>query len=244
MIVKSGRRRARRQPRGPAWRDGERRGHAGATAIAHQALGARCQARPRRRTSIQAQRRATTTAVRTLSPSRETRTPTDEQRERRSRKRTRPAREPAQPRRASGRLDAARRRLTKGSTRTATSTAGRRGRRRARPTATVAPAVSRPLPGARVTFVRHGCTDLDRRHRRLPLQAPGLRLPLRRDLRRHPVGVGLRPARRRAQGEHQAPVVAVDGHRPRRRRRPRLLGHPAAPDLGGLGPRRRRSPTR
>ena len=34
---------------------------------------------------------------------------------------------------------------------------------------------------------------------------------MRRDLRRHPVGLGLRPARRRAQGEHQAPVVALDG---------------------------------
>ena len=29
-----------------------------------------------------------------------------------------------------------------------------------------------------------------------------------------------------------------DGHRPRRRRRPRLVGHPAAPGLGGLRPRR------
>ena len=60
------------------------------------------------------------------------------------------------------------------------------------------------------------------RHRRQPLQAPGFRLPVRRDLRRHPVGLGLRPPRRRAQGEHQAAVVAVHGHQPRRRRRPGL----------------------
>ncbi len=57
---------------------------------------------------------------------------------------------------------------------------------------------------------------------------------MRRDLRRHPLGVGLRPARRRAQGEHQAAVVAVDGHRPRRHRRPRLSVILPAPDLGGL----------
>ena len=73
----------------------------------------------------------------------------------------------------------------------------------------------------------HGCY-LHHRHRRQPLQAPGLRLPERRDLRRHPVGVGLRPARRRAQGEHQAAVVAGPwSTQPRRRRRPRLLGDPA-----------------
>ena len=34
---------------------------------------------------------------------------------------------------------------------------------------------------------------------------------MRRDLRRHPLRLGLRPARRRAQGEHQAAVVALDG---------------------------------
>ena len=71
-----------------------------------------------------------------------------------------------------------------------------------------------------------------RRPDRQPQQAPGVRLPVRRDLRRHPLGVGLRAARRRAQGEHQAPVVARDGQQPRRRRRPRLLGHPAARGLG------------
>ena len=52
------------------------------------------------------------------------------------------------------------------------------------------------------------------------------------------VGVGLRPARRGAQGQHQAPVVEVDGAGPRGHRRARLLGHPAPRGLGGLRPRR------
>ena len=50
--------------------------------------------------------------------------------------------------------------------------------------------------------------------------------------------MGLRPPRRRAQGEHPPPVVEVHGHEPRRRRRPRLLDHPPARDVGRLGPRR------
>ena len=85
---------------------------------------------------------------------------------------------------------------------------------------------------------------LDRRQRRLPRQAPGVRLPVRRDLRRHPVGLGLRPARRRAQGEHQAPVVASMVQP-----RDDIVGldssrDPAAPDLGGLAATSRPSPTR
>ena len=47
------------------------------------------------------------------------------------------------------------------------------------------------------------------------------------------------PLGRRAQGEHQAAVVALGRDRPRRHRRPGLLGHPAAPGLGRLRPRRR-----
>ena len=77
------------------------------------------------------------------------------------------------------------------------------------------------------------------RQGREPLQAPGLRLPVRGDLRRHPLRLGLRPAGRRAQGEHQEAVVAHRRPGPRRHRRPGLLGHPAAPDLGGLRSRRR-----
>ncbi|CAA9412807.1 MAG: Glycyl-tRNA synthetase, partial [uncultured Quadrisphaera sp.] len=76
------------------------------------------------------------------------------------------------------------------------------------------------------------------RHRRQPVQEAGLRLPVRRGLRRHPLGVGLRPARGGAEGEHQAAVVALGGHRARRRRGPGLLGDPAAPGVGGLRARR------
>ena len=50
--------------------------------------------------------------------------------------------------------------------------------------------------------------------------------------------MGLRPARRRAEGQHQAAVVEVHGHPARRRRRPGLLDHPAARDLGRVRPRR------
>ena len=82
------------------------------------------------------------------------------------------------------------------------------------------------------------------RQRRLPRQAPGFRLPVRRDLRRHPVGLGLRPARCRAQGEHQAPVVALDGAVPRGRRRPRLQRDPADARPGRPPATSRRSPTR
>ena len=73
---------------------------------------------------------------------------------------------------------------------------------------------------------------------RQPQQAPGLRLPQQRDLRRHPLRLGLRPARRRAQGERPPPVVAGDGAAPRRRRRPRLRGDPGPRGVGGLRPRR------
>ncbi len=47
------------------------------------------------------------------------------------------------------------------------------------------------------------------------------------------------PARRGAQGEHQAPVVEGDGHRPGRHRRPRQLGDPAAPGVGRVRARQR-----
>ena len=78
----------------------------------------------------------------------------------------------------------------------------------------------------------------DRDHRRAR-QAPRLRLRLRGDLRRYPVGLGLRPAGRGAEGEHQAAVVAHHGHRPRGRRRPGQLGDPAPPGVGGLRARQR-----
>ena len=80
-----------------------------------------------------------------------------------------------------------------------------------------------------------------RRHHRQPRQAPGLRLPLQRDLRRHPLRLGLRPARRRAQGERPPAVVAVDGAEPRRHRRPRLRGHPRRARCGSRPVTSRRS---
>ena len=78
----------------------------------------------------------------------------------------------------------------------------------------VAPAVRRP------------------RHDRVARQAPRLHLPVVRDLRRHQRGLGLRPARRRAQEQRQARLVAGDGPGARRHRRARC-GHPHAP--AGLG---------
>ena len=53
------------------------------------------------------------------------------------------------------------------------------------------------------------------RHRRESRETTRLCLPVERDLRRHPVRLGLRPAWRRAEGEHQARVVARHGHLPR-----------------------------
>ena len=110
--------------------------------------------------------------------------------------------------------------------------------------------VSRSLPGGSVLStpqavlswsVIRGQQRLVRkdRHHCRAVQAPRVRLRLRRDLRRHPLGLGLRAAGRGAQGEHQAAVVEGDGHRSRGRRRPRQLGDPAAPGLGGVRPRRR-----
>ena len=119
---------------------------------------------------------------------------------------------------------------------------------------------TRPVPGTRVRTTdvgRLGLRPRDRSQRPRPPGAPpwpsrppprsttsspspsaGGSSSLRRDLRRHPVRLGLRPARCRAQGEHQAPVVALDGPVARGRRRPGLQRDPAAPDLGGLRPRR------
>jgi hypothetical protein len=78
----------------------------------------------------------------------------------------------------------------------------------------------------------------DRHHRRAR-QAPRLRLRVGGDLRRYQVGVGLRPARGRAEGEPQAAVVEVHGHPPRGRGGHRQLGDLAPAGLGGLGARQR-----
>ena len=66
----------------------------------------------------------------------------------------------------------------------------------------------------------------------------GLVYPVGRDLRRHQIGMGLRAAGGGTQGEHQTAVVARGRHRPRRRRRPGLLDHPAARGVGCLRARR------
>ena len=57
--------------------------------------------------------------------------------------------------------------------------------------------------------------------RRQPLQAPRLRLPVGRDLRRVPLHLRLRAARRAHAAQRQGRVVALDGAAARRRRRPR-----------------------
>ena len=76
------------------------------------------------------------------------------------------------------------------------------------------------------------------RRGRRPLQAAGLRLPDRGDLRRPGLDLRLRPLRRPPAQQRQGRVVARDAARSRRHRRDRL-GDPAAPaDLGGLGPPR------
>ena len=66
----------------------------------------------------------------------------------------------------------------------------------------------------------------------------GFVFPSSRDLRRHQRRVGLRPARRRAEEQRQARLVARDGPGARRHRRPRR-GHPhASPGVGHVRPRR------
>src|SRR5690606_34381274 len=67
------------------------------------------------------------------------------------------------------------------------------------------------------TSIDYGRTDLDGQAG-FPRKTPWFRLPVVRSLRRPGVGLGLRPAGGRTQAEHQGPLVAVDGPRPRRHR--------------------------
>ncbi len=76
------------------------------------------------------------------------------------------------------------------------------------------------------------------RHDRLALQAARLHLPVVGDLRRHQRRVGLRPARRRAQEQRQARLVAGDGPGARRHRRARRRDPHAPAGLGHVRPRR------
>ena len=63
-------------------------------------------------------------------------------------------------------------------------------------------------------------------------------LSVERDLRRVPLDLGLRPARRAPQAQRQGRLVALDGAAPRRRRRPRRR-HPDGPQgVGGERPHR------
>ena len=67
-------------------------------------------------------------------------------------------------------------------------------------------------------------------------RGPGL--PVVRDLRRVPLHLGLRAARRPAQAQRQGRLVAVDGAAPRRHRRPRRRDPHGAEGVGGERPRR------
>ena len=80
----------------------------------------------------------------------------------------------------------------------------------------------------------------DRPHggRHQPREAPGHRVPVRRDLRRTAVVVGLRPARGGAPAEHPQRLVARDRAAARRRRRRRGRGdHEPARVAGERAPR-------
>ena len=121
----------------------------------------------------------------------------------------------------------------------------RRKRRRGRriPWTPTRPSTDRARRPWRIR-ARRPSSRCPKRRRRQPEQATRLRLPVQRDLRRHPLGLGLRPARRRAEGERPPAVVEDDGHRPRRHRRPRLGGHPRRRRCGRPPATSRRSPTR
>ena len=74
------------------------------------------------------------------------------------------------------------------------------------------------------------------RRRRQPVQTARVRVPLGRDLRRHPLDLRLRPARRAHAPQRAGGVVAGDDPRARRRRADRGC-HPHEPQgLGGVRP--------
>ena len=74
------------------------------------------------------------------------------------------------------------------------------------------------------------------RQGRQPLQAAGLRVPVGRDLRRVPLHLRLRAARRAAAAQREGRLVAVDGAAARRRGRPRRRHPRPARRSGRLGP--------
>ena len=67
---------------------------------------------------------------------------------------------------------------------------------------------------------------------RQPVEAPRLRVPVGRDLRRVPLDLRLRPDRRAAAAQRQGRLVALDGAAARRRGRPRRR-HPVAARRSG-----------
>ncbi len=94
----------------------------------------------------------------------------------------------------------------------------------------------RSLPAA-----GRGAHRRDRPHggHHLPRQTTGDRVPVVRDLRRAPLVLGLRPARRRTASQHPQCLVAHDGAAARRRRGPGGGRHHVPPRLGGQRPRER-----
>ncbi len=83
------------------------------------------------------------------------------------------------------------------------------------------------------------------RQDRQPHQAARVRLPVGRDLRRIPLHLRLRAARRAAAAQREGRLVAVHGAAARRRRGPRRLDPVAAAGVGGLrAPRQLHRPAR
>ena len=80
--------------------------------------------------------------------------------------------------------------------------------------------------------------------RRQPREAPRPGVPVLRDLRRLPLDLGLRAARRAAQAQREGRVVALDGAAPRRRRRSRRRDPHGARRSGRRAVTSPRSPTR
>ena len=95
----------------------------------------------------------------------------------------------------------------------------------------------RDRPRLAIARPRYGQARLDG-PRRQPGEAARPRLPVERDLRRLPLHLGLRAARRAAQAQREGRLVALDGAAPRRRRRPRRRHPHGAEGLGGERPRR------
>ena len=100
-----------------------------------------------------------------------------------------------------------------------------------RPTSGFTPLRPRGLPGILAPHARNGS-----RPGRQPVQAAGLRVPVGRDLRRIPLHLRLRPARRAHAAQREGRLGAGDGPTARRHRADRRRDPVAARDLGGERP--------